>query len=139
MYYVIIGATTISVEIMDWLMKSGGEVTLIDQDMKKIQLIQSSHGDVCSLGDPLDIDDLTNAGLGRADMVISSLEHDYENLISSQVAKIHFSVDKVVSLLYSSENKDLFSMLGVDVLIEVPDILISNIQEKLGQFLIEEV
>ena len=38
MYYVIIGATTISVEIMDWLMKSGGEVTLIDQDMKKIQL-----------------------------------------------------------------------------------------------------
>ena len=139
MYYVIIGATTISVEIMDWLMKSGGEVTLIDQDMKKIQLIQSSHGDVCSLGDPLDIDDLTNAGLGRADMVISSLEHDYENLILSQVAKIHFSVDKVVSLLYSSENKDLFSMLGVDVLIEVPDILISNIQEKLGQFLIEEV
>ena len=131
MYYVIIGATTISVEIMDWLMKSGGEVTLIDQDMKKIQLIQSSHGDVCSLGDPLDIDDLTNAGLGRADMVISSLEHDYENLILSQVAKIHFSVDKVVSLLYSSENKDLFSMLGVDVLIEVPDILISNIQEKL--------
>ncbi|MCH2310214.1 MAG: NAD-binding protein [SAR202 cluster bacterium] len=139
MYYVIIGATTISVEIMDWLMKSGGEVTLIDQDMKKIQLIQSSHGDVCSLGDPLDIDDLTNAGLGRADMVISSLEHDYENLILSQVAKIHFSVDKVVSLLYSSENKDLFSMLGVDVLIEVPDILISNIQEKLGQFLIEEI
>ena len=139
MYYVIIGATTISVEIMDWLMKSGGEVTLIDQDMKKIQLIQSSHGDVCSLGDPLDIDDLTDAGLGRADMVISSLEHDYENLILSQVAKIHFSVDKVVSLLYSSENKDLFSMLGVDVLIEVPNILISNIQEKLGQFLIEEV
>lgn len=139
MYYVIIGATTISVEIMDWLMKSGGEVTLIDQDMKKIQLIQSSHGDVCSLGDPLDIDDLTNAGLGRAGMVISSLEHDYENLILSQVAKIHFSVDKVVSLLYSSENKDLFSMLGVDVLIEVPDILISNIQEKLGQFLIEEI
>ena len=139
MYYVIIGATTISVEIMDWLMKSGGEVTLIDQDMKKIQLIQSSHGDVCSLGDPLDIDDLTDAGLGRADMVISSLEHDYENLILSQVAKIHFSVDKVVSLLYSSENKDLFSMLGVDVLIEVPDILISNIQEKLGQFLIEEI
>ena len=139
MYYVIIGATTISVEIMDWLMKSGGEVTLIDQDMKKIQLIQSSHGDVCSLGDPLDIDDLTNAGLGRADMVISSLEHDYENLILSQVAKIHFSVDKVVSLLYSSENKDLFSMLGVDVLIEVPNILISNIQEKLGQFLIEEI
>ena len=139
MYYVIIGATTISVEIMDWLMKSGGEVTLIDQDMKKIQLIQSSHGDVCSLGDPLDIDDLTNAGLGRAGMVISSLEHDYENLILSQVAKIHFSVDKVVSLLYSSENRDLFSMLGVDVLIEVPDILISNIQEKLGQFLIEEI
>lgn len=139
MYYVIIGATTISVEIMDWLMQSGGEVTLMDQDMKKIQLIQSSHGDVCSLGDPLDIDDLTNAGLGRADMVISSLEHDYENLILSQVAKIHFSVDKVVSLLYSSENKDLFSMLGVDVLIEVPDILISNIQEKLGQFLIEEI
>ena len=139
MYYVIIGATTISVEIMDWLMKSGGEVTLIDQDMKKIQLIQSSHGDVCSLGDPLDIDDLTNAGLRRAYMVISSLEHDYENLILSQVAKIHFSVDKVVSLLYSSENKDLFSMLGVDVLIEVPDILISNIQEKLGQFLIEEI
>tara|TARA_Y100000748_G_C15452266_1_gene471441 strand:+ start:225 stop:644 length:420 start_codon:yes stop_codon:yes gene_type:complete len=139
MYYVIIGATTISVEIMDWLMQSGGEVTLMDQDMKKIQLIQSSHGDVCSLGDPLDIDDLTDAGLGRADMVISSLEHDYENLILSQVAKIHFSVDKVVSLLYSSENKDLFSMLGVDVLIEVPNILISNIQEKLGQFLIEEV
>tara|TARA_Y100000996_G_scaffold296130_1_gene234408 strand:- start:4195 stop:4614 length:420 start_codon:yes stop_codon:yes gene_type:complete len=139
MYYVIIGATTISVEIMDWLMQSGGEVTLMDQDMKKIQLIQSSHGDVCSLGDPLDIDDLTDAGLGRADMVISSLEHDYENLILSQVAKIHFSVDKVVSLLYSSENKDLFSMLGVDVLIEVPDILISNIQEKLGQFLIEEI
>lgn len=139
MYYVIIGATTISVEIMDWLMQSGGEVTLMDQDMKKIQLIQSSHGDVCSLGDPLDIDDLTDAGLGRADMVISSLEHDYENLILSQVAKIHFSVDKVVSLLYSSENKDLFTILGVDVLIEVPDILISNIQEKLGQFLIEEV
>ncbi len=139
MYYVIIGATTISVEIMDWLMQSGGEVTLMDQDMKKIQLIQSSHGDVCSLGDPLDIDDLTDAGLGRADMVISSLEHDYENLILSQVAKIHFSVDKVVSLLYSSENKDLFSILGVDVLIEVPNILISNIQEKLGQFLIEEV
>jgi len=139
MYYVIIGATTISVEIMDWLMQSGGEVTLMDQDMKKLQLIQNSHGDVCSIGDPLDIDDLTNAGLGRADMVISSLEHDYENLILSQVAKIHFSVDKVVSLLYSSENKDLFSMLGVDVLIEVPDILISNIQEKLGQFLIEEV
>lgn len=139
MYYVIIGATTISEEIISWLMKSGGEVTLIDYDKQKLQLIENSFGDVCFFGDPLDIDDLSDAGLGRADMVITTLENDYENLIVSQIAKSHYSVDKVVSLLNSSANKDLFSMLGVDVLIEVPDIIISNIQEKIGQFLIEEI
>ena len=74
-------------------------------------MIQNSFGDVCTIGDPLDIQDLNESGLGRADMVISSLENDHDNLIVSQISKQHFSVGRVVSLLYSSENKDLFSIL----------------------------
>ena len=119
MYYVIIGASNISIEIMNWLMQSGAEVTILEKNLQKVQMIQNSFGDVCTIGDPLDIQDLNESGLGRADMVIASLENDHDNLIVSQVSKQHFSVDRVVSLLYSSENKDLFYILGVDVIIEV--------------------
>ena len=139
MYYVIIGASNISIEIMNWLMQSGAEVTILEKNLQKVQMIQNSFGDVCTIGDPLDIQDLNESGLGRADMVIASLENDHYNLIVSHVSKQHFSVDRVVSLLYSSENKDLFSILGVDVIIEVSSIVIDNIQQKIGQFLIEEI
>ena len=139
MYYVIIGASNISIEIMNWLMQSGAEVTILEKNTQKVQMIQNSFGDVCTIGDPLDLQDLNESGLGRADMVIASLENDHANLIVSQISKPHCSVDRVVSLLYSLENKDLFSILGVDVIIEVSSIVIDNIQEKIGQFLIEEI
>ncbi len=139
MYYVIIGASNISIEIMSWLMQSGAEVTILEKNLQKVRMIQNSFGDVCTIGDPLDMQDLNESGLGRADMVIASLENDHDNLIVSQISKQHFSVARVVSLLYSSENKDLFSILGVDVIIEVSGIVIDNIQQKIGQFLIEEI
>ena len=34
MYYVIIGASNISIEIMSWLMQSGAEVTILEKNIR---------------------------------------------------------------------------------------------------------
>ena len=63
MYTVILGGGLIGTGIARWLIEAGSEVTIIENNSDKVDLINSSLGDIAIIGDALKIRDLEKDGI----------------------------------------------------------------------------
>lgn len=139
MYTVILGAGTVGYKIAAWLNSSGVEITIIEKDPVRIQQTQDSFGSVVVAGDGTNVDTLNQAGVRRADLFAATLGRDDQNLVACQIAKHKFHVNKTIALVHQPENEELFSTLGVDITVNVSDLIIGELQSKTAVMLVEEV
>ena len=62
-------------------------------------------------------------------MLIATGKDDGANLVTCQIAKQRFGVTTTISIVNRSDHVDLFNLLGVDVVVDVPDLILNQIQE----------
>ena len=74
---------------------------------------------------------LTEAGAGRADILVAVTGDDEDNLVSCQVAKSHFQVPRTIARVNNPKNEKIFRILGVDVTVSATDILMSMIEHEM--------
>jgi trk system potassium uptake protein TrkA len=67
-------------------------------------------------GDGCDVRALKDAGVDRADVFASVTPHDEENLVSCQLARLHFGVRRVVARVSSPRNEGAFHALGIEAI-----------------------
>jgi trk system potassium uptake protein len=67
-------------------------------------------------GDACDVRTLENAGVDRADVFASVTVRDEENLVSCQLARQRFGVERVVARVNSPRNEEAFHALGIDAI-----------------------
>jgi len=67
-------------------------------------------------GDGCDVRALKDAGVDRADVFASVTPHDEENLVSCQLARLHFGVQRVVARVNSPRNEGAFHSLGIEAI-----------------------
>ena len=139
MYSIIVGATGTGLQLATWLIDAGSEVTLIDVSETKCRSVDRQLGSITIVGDPTVVDTLSRSGIERADLLITTLAADDENLLICSVAKLVFNTPQVISVLNTSENKNIFSIMGIDEAIDSVKILSENIEAKIANLLIEEV
>ena len=139
MYCIIVGATGTGLQLATWLINAGSEVTLIDPSETKCRSVEQQLGSITVVGDPTVIETLSRSGIERADLLISTLPEDDANLLISSVAKVVFNISQVISVINTSENKNIFSIMGLDQTIDSVGLISENVEEKIADLLTEEV
>ena len=139
MYVVILGAGRIGVRLARWMLDSGSEVTLIELNRWRSEVVKQSLGEVAIQGDGCSSLVLSEAGLARANIFVATTGADDVNLLSCQVAKHHYGVEKTISTVYLPEHEDLFNMLGIDMTLNITNLVIESLETGMADLFVEEV
>ena len=139
MYVVIVGAGRIGVRLARWMQDSGSEVTLIELNKERSEIVKRSLGEVAIQGDGCSSLVLGEAGVSRADIFVTTTGADDVNLLTCQVAKHHYGVEKTISTVYLPEHEHLFKMLGVDMTINLTNLAVECLEAGMADLFVEEV
>ncbi|WP_115865377.1 potassium channel family protein [Halorussus litoreus] len=124
MYIVIVGAGNIGTPLIKIATSGGNEVVVIERDEQKAERAASMYDCLVLKDDATTKDTLLDAGIDRADALISTTDQDATNIMVSLLAR-ELDVPNVVSVVHNPEHMDLFSRIGVNTM-ENPQRLIAE-------------
>lgn len=111
----IIGGGSIGYMVARELEEMKVEVTLVEIDKERCEFLSENLGKTVVLNcDGLEANELLEAGIDRADLVISLTESDTTNILSSLLAKYH-GAKKCITRITRHDFIPLLGNLGIDV------------------------
>ncbi len=115
-------------------LKAGGhEVLVIEQDGDLVARLSQSLDIDWYVGDACEVNNLHEAGLADADVVVAATGDDEDNLVVSLLAKQEFAVPRVVARVNHPKNDWLFDEnWGVDVSVSTPHLLTALVEEAVS-------
>jgi len=131
MYVVVVGGGKVGYYLLRELLEQGHEALVVERDQDRVGRIVEQLGNVAVWGDGCEVSILTEAGVGRADILVAVTGDDEDNLISCQVAKAHFQVPRTIARVNNPKNEQIFRLLGVDVTVSATNILMTVIEHEL--------
>jgi len=131
MYVLIVGGGKVGLNTARQLLQLGHEVAVIEQRKTRYDLIVEELEEALVFGDGTEIWVLEKAGIARADMVVAVTGDDEDNVIIAQVAKMKFSVSKVVARVNNPFNQPIFDLLGVEATVCATTTMLSLILHEL--------
>ena len=123
MYVVIAGINTLSKRLVDRL-EGRHDIVAIDADEDKCERLYSSSGATVINKAPTTLSALEDAGITQADVLISALKDDNQNMVVCSLGK-KYGVPKVVSKLEDEEYFEAFQIIGAETIGDT-DILLSE-------------
>lgn len=123
MYVVIAGINILSRRLVERL-EGRHDVVVIDEDKEKCKRLYSSTGATVINKNPSSLSALEDAGITQADILLSVLKDDNENMVVCSLAK-KYGVPKVVSRVEDDEYFDAFDIIDTQA-IGHTDILVSE-------------
>ena len=141
MYVLIVGAGRVGTALARWLLTTGPEheVAVIDRESSRCAALEDNLGGITVTGDGTEAGTLARAGANRADIFITTMGSDEDNLVACQLAKHVFGTARTISLVNGSDHDVLFNRLGIDVIVDIAELAVGRIQGELSGFLAEEV
>ena len=139
MYAIVLGCGSTGVKISEWLMASGAEVTVIEKDPERQRFVDNLFGSVVTLGDGTVVETLEAAGAQRADLFIATLGSDEDNMLACQIAKHNFKVDTTLALSGNPDKAHLLAILGIDIVVDLTDLITEEIQRIVAPMLVEDL
>ena len=132
MHIIIVGAGRLGASLARWLVSAGHEVAVVERDRPRYDALEEALGGVTVLGDGTDAGDLGKAGANRAEILVATTRRDDINLACCQLATHHFEVAQTISVVNNSDHTELFGLLGIDVTVDVSELVLGRIQEGLS-------
>ena len=130
MYIIVVGGGRIGYYLVKGLLEEGHEVLVVEQDEAVCETINEELGTICIRGDGCEVATLVEVGTERADMLIAVTGDDEDNLVSCQVAKHRFNVERTIARIRNPQNEFLFKALGVDVTISSTSLILESIETE---------
>ncbi len=122
MYIIVAGVNTISERLVDELV-SMHDVVVVEDDKKKAESLYSTGATVVN-GSPQSLSVLMDAGISKADVLVSTLNSPNKNLVVSMIGK-KYGVPKIVARVEDKSYLDIYNMLEVNT-VEYTDIVYSE-------------
>ena len=132
MNIVVVGAGHTGSAFARWLLSAGHEVTVVEKNRDQCAELDEMLGSVSVFGDGTDAAVLAKAGTNRADVFVATTRSDDVNLVACQLAKHHFAVPRTISVVNIRERTELFGMAGIDVSIDITDLVLGRMQQGLS-------
>ena len=131
MYVIVVGGGKVGYYLSKHLLDRGYEVTLIEKDPRRAEVLNSTLGEIVMVGDGDEMAFLATTGMERADVVVAVTGDDEDNLVTCQLAKRKFNVPKTVARVNNPANVRIFKTLGVDVALSATEVLLDLIESEL--------
>jgi trk system potassium uptake protein TrkA len=129
MYVVIIGCSSVGYHLTKVLLTAGHEVTVLEKNPTRCQLLWDELGSVVIQGNGTDERDLKSAGTARADVLVGAADLDATNLVACQIAKHVFQVPHTMATIKDTKNEPLFEVLGIDVVVNATHLMVTALEE----------
>jgi trk system potassium uptake protein TrkA len=114
MYVLAVGGGKVGANLTRLLLRSGHEVTLIEQRGDRFASLEQEFEHVVHRGDGTELFVLERAGIKRPpDLVLAVTGDDEDNLIICQIAKEKYNVPKVIARVNDPRNQAHFDLLGI--------------------------
>jgi trk system potassium uptake protein TrkA len=131
LYIIIVGGGKVGFSLAKELAETTHELLLIEQDPARVEEIQEELGDIVMEGDGCEASVLEDAGAERANMLLAVTGDDEDNLVSCQVAKERFNVERTVARINNPKNEVIFQKLNVDITVSATTAILAHIEPEL--------
>src|SRR5581483_6423864 len=114
MYVLIAGGGKVGSNLIRSLLRTGHEVTLIEQRPYRFDKLEAEFEHQVIRGDATELFVLERAGIKRPpDLVVAATGDDEDNIVICQLAREKYGVDKVIARVNDPRNQVHFDLLGV--------------------------
>ncbi len=120
MYIILVGINTISRKLIEELSKHH-DLVVVEEDEQKVERIYTETAATVVRGSPTNLSVLEDAGISKADVLVSTKEDDNENMVVCMLGK-KYGVPKVVTRLSNPEYREIYNILEVNT-VEYTDIV----------------
>ena len=116
MYIVISGGGKVGSYLARNLVKKGHGVAIIEKRSEVLEKLAEELPTVVLLieGDGCSVKYQEDAGVGHADIFAAVTGDDDDNLVSCQLARARFAVERTVARINSPKNEHIFHALGIE-------------------------
>ena len=109
----VVGGGLLGRKVAEMLDAAGHDVSVIDESEENLSLLDSDFDGVTSVGFPMDIEALKNAGIESCDAVAVTTADDNLNITVGQIAKNVFGIENVVSRISDPYRESVFESFGL--------------------------
>ena len=132
MYMILVGGGNVGLQLAKRLLSRGYEVLVVEREPRQAQRLCSLIGDEnVLLGDGCEMMTQKECGFGRADVVVAITGEDEDNLVICQMAKVVWSVDRVVARVNDPSHELIFAEIGIDDTVSATGIIYSLIEQQI--------
>ena len=114
-YIIVVGGGKVGYYLARMLLNKGNEVTVIEANPEIYAKVSNQLDCPVLRGDGSTIDILEKAGANRCNVFVAVTNHDHDNLIACQMAKLHFGIPKTIARVKNPKNELVMQKLGVEV------------------------
>jgi trk system potassium uptake protein TrkA len=130
MYVIVVGGGKVGYYLTKTLLSEGREVLLLEKDRRGAEALMEELGEVVMAGDGCEVRVMSEAGMGRANVVVAVTGDDEDNLVICQMARRHFEVKRTIARVNDPSNEEIFRLLGIDATVASTKIIYSLIEQE---------
>jgi len=114
LYIIVIGCGRLGAYLANQLSSAGNAVVVIDRNERAFGNLSPEFSGFRVEGDAVESAVLRQAKLDQADLVVATTRKDNVNLMVAQVAKVVFSVPRVLARVFNPKREEIYRRLGVE-------------------------
>ncbi len=115
-YTIIIGCGRLGANLANTLSNEGEDVLIMDVNKNAFRRLSPNFGGLAVLADGTDLDKLREAQIEKASSVITVTNDDNTNIMTAQIARELFGVERVIARLYDPECEIVYKHLGISTI-----------------------
>ena len=134
MYVLIAGGGKVGANLTRSLLRTGHEVTLIEQKSYRFDKLEAEFEHQVVRGDATELYVLERAGIKRPpDLVVAATGDDEDNIVICQIAREKYDVQKVIARINDPRNQPYFDLLGISPTVSATGSIMALIEHEVPE------
>jgi trk system potassium uptake protein TrkA len=134
MYVLIAGGGKVGANLARTLIRSGTEVTVIEQRSERFDKLEEELEHQVLKGDATELFVLEAAGIRRPpDIVVAVTGDDEDNIVICQLARERYGVGKIIARVNDPRNQSYFDLLGISPTVSATSAIMALIEHEVPE------
>jgi trk system potassium uptake protein TrkA len=134
MYVLIAGGGKVGSNLTRSLIRTGSEVTLIEQRPYRFDKLEAEFEHQVIRGDATELFVLERAGVKRPpDLLVAATGDDEDNIVICQLAREKYGVEKVIARINDPRNQPYFDLLGISPTVSATGAIMALIEHEVPE------
>jgi trk system potassium uptake protein TrkA len=133
-YVLIAGGGKVGANLARTLIRSGNEVTVIEQRSERFDKLEEELEHQVLKGDATELFVLERAGIRRPpDIVVAATGDDEDNIVICQLARERYGVAKIIARVNDPRNQSYFDQLGISPTVSATSAIMALIEHEVPE------